>query len=213
MECTADEGCPTGYVCVDIAHGSYLTTKACVPSTFTCEEVVDVDADPRGKVIINEIGADPTQGLQGDWNADGVRSAYDDEFLEIVNTTTQPLSIAGWSISDAVGVPFTFPDGAELPALGAVLVFGGGQPAPGAFDGVQAFVADRTLALNNAGDTVTLATDRGGIVDEVIYGYEGGNGVSLVREIDGDATSELVLHAGPTTATPGTKQDGSSFGL
>ncbi len=38
-----------------------------------------------GTIIINEIFADPATDLTGDANGDGVRGAYDDEFIELVN--------------------------------------------------------------------------------------------------------------------------------
>jgi hypothetical protein len=36
VECTADDGCPAGYKCLDIARGRYLTTMACVPDGLSC---------------------------------------------------------------------------------------------------------------------------------------------------------------------------------
>jgi len=35
-QCTADDGCPAGYKCMDIASGSTKYWMACVPASFTC---------------------------------------------------------------------------------------------------------------------------------------------------------------------------------
>jgi len=37
VECTSDEGCPDGYACSDIATGSRIIGKQCLPATFRCE--------------------------------------------------------------------------------------------------------------------------------------------------------------------------------
>jgi len=36
-ECTADDGCPEGYKCMDIAFGDTLRTHRCAPVTLTCQ--------------------------------------------------------------------------------------------------------------------------------------------------------------------------------
>ena len=36
-QCTADDGCPAGYACMDVAEGSYLTTKRCAPTQLSCQ--------------------------------------------------------------------------------------------------------------------------------------------------------------------------------
>lgn len=210
-ECTADDGCPDGYKCLDIARGSWLTTMACVPASLSCDDV-DPSASTEGRVVINEVGADPSPDLTGDWNHDGVRNAVEDEFVELVNTGAEPLSLAGWTLSDGVGVRFVFPQSAAIPAHGAVLVFGGGVPAAGSFHGTLAYTSDRMLGLNNGGDTLTLADDRGSVVDAMTYGDEGGENVSLVRTVEGDPEAAFGPHPGPDTASPGTRADGTAFG-
>jgi hypothetical protein len=37
VECTSDAGCPDGYACADIATGSRITGKQCLPTNFRCE--------------------------------------------------------------------------------------------------------------------------------------------------------------------------------
>ena len=62
-------------------------------------------------LVINEYQADPADGLAGDANGDGTRSASQDEFVEVVNNGSQPLDVSGFTISDAAQVRFTIPQG------------------------------------------------------------------------------------------------------
>src|SRR5215213_966671 len=54
-----------------------------------------------GGVGINEFLADPPDGLAGDANGDGTRSASQDEFIEIINRTSAPVDIGGFTLSDS----------------------------------------------------------------------------------------------------------------
>ncbi|TDT16604.1 putative extracellular nuclease [Ilumatobacter fluminis] len=166
-------------------------------------------------VVINEIHADPEATILGDANGDGVRSSDNDEFVEIVNTGTEPVDISGWTISDAVGVRHTFGAGTTLPADCAAVVFGGGTPT-GPFGGSLVQTASSgTIGLNNGGDSVTLNDSSSGLVATVAYGAEGGNDESLTR--DPDLTGAFVGHATATGSggalfSPGTSIDGAAFG-
>ena len=94
--------------------------------TIIKDQVVDQDDTPdpmqadytftfsTGRWVINEIHADP-DAIQGDANGDGIVNVIEDEFIEIVNTTGAPVSIAGWTLSDFVGVKHTFPAGTTIP--------------------------------------------------------------------------------------------------
>jgi hypothetical protein len=86
----------------------------------------------------------------------------------------------------------------------ALVVFGGGTSSLGLCSTAN------HLGLNNTGDVVKLADTKGGIVNQMQYGSEGGNGVSLVRTTDGDANAAFVPHPG-TAYSVGAKQDGSKF--
>ena len=121
-------------------------------------------------LIINEILADPPTA--GDANADGVRDAADDEFVELVNTGTTPLCLAGWTLGDAgVAVRHVFPLGTLLPPGRALVVFGGGIPT-GRFGGaiVQWAAFNGQLSFSNAGDVLTLRDAAGAIVKQVSWG-------------------------------------------
>jgi hypothetical protein len=136
-------------------------------------------------LVINEILADPPEGDTGDANRDGERHTYDDEFVEIYNTSPDTVSLCGWQIADATGIRHTFPDSVDvfLPPDAFLTVFGGGFPT-GFPDGVSIASSGR-LALNNGGDRVALISAGGDTVDVCEYGSEGGHNESLIRVPDG----------------------------
>ena len=205
--CTTSDGCPNGYTCMDVASGGWITTRQCVPAALTCTK----PAPAVPVVIINELLADPASGDAGDANGDGTRSSQQDEFVELVNTSTFGADLSGWTLSDGVGVRYTFPDGTWLAPGAAAVVFGGGKidTLAEAHAAVQWFVA-KGLGLNNSGDDVRLVAADGSTIDWVTYGSEGGKDKSLVRATDGDPKAPYVQHAGAGWS-PGTKADGSEF--
>ncbi len=207
-ECTADDGCPSGYTCAAVRKGQSITGRACVPSDYSC----DGAAPEAVGVIINEVLADPINGPEGDANADGWYDASEDEFIEIVNATNKPVDIGGWTIADNVKVRFHFPSGVTLTAGAAAVVFGGGDiaPLPAAPDALV-FAAEDGLSLANGGDTVIVRTAEGVVVDRLVYGPEAGSDRSLNRESEGDEDAAFVPHPGDAPFSPGTAADGSPF--
>jgi beta propeller repeat protein len=174
--------------------------------------LVGFDAAAAGEVAINEILYDPPTGA--DVNGDGTANASQDEFVELVNTTAVALDISGYTLSDAVGVRHTFATGTVIPAAGAIVVFGGGAPA-GVFGGVRVAPASTSmLGLNNTGgDTVTLATATGTVIDSHAY-TAAGSDQSLVREPE--YTGAFVSHtaaadSGGAAYSPGTRTYGYGF--
>ena len=59
---------------------------------------VEFSGDANRDVLINEFLADPPDGLAGDANRDGVRDSGDDEFIELVNTTTHDIDVSAYKI-------------------------------------------------------------------------------------------------------------------
>ncbi|MGH8527175.1 MAG: lamin tail domain-containing protein, partial [Gammaproteobacteria bacterium] len=93
--------------------------------------------DPSRNVLINEVLADPPDGIAGDANHDGVRDGTHDEFVELVNgTASDVIGLGGWTIrtratgSTTETTRFTFALGTSLPAGEAIVVFGGGSFNP-----------------------------------------------------------------------------------
>ena len=215
-ECTADDGCPVGYACEKIAQGSWISAKYCVPANAerSCSAIAPPPVEEKPVVIINEVLADPPTGAaQGDANGDGVRDARSDEFVEIVNTSLVVADLSGWTVSDGVGVRFTFPAGTTLTPGGVAVVFGGGDRAAFAdFGPVPVFVAKGGLGLSNDGDSVLLADRDGERIDRMQYGRGEGDGDrSLVRATDGDPDAPFVQHGGSAPFSAGVKSDGQVF--
>jgi len=167
-------------------------------------------------VIISEIHADP-DGTLGDANGDGVVSSTQDEFVEVVNTTLDYQDISGWVIADGNSDRFTFPANTILPPHEAAVVFSGGTPT-GDFGNctLNGFVFTAgSLGLNNSGDTVTLKNDSAVTIQAVVYGSEGGDNQSLVRNPDW-TNAPMVKHT--TTASglrysPGANNSGDAYTL
>ncbi len=49
-------------------------------------------------LVINEVLADPPDGAAGDANHDGVRVGAEEEFVELVNGSTDALDLSGWTL-------------------------------------------------------------------------------------------------------------------
>jgi len=206
--CTDDSGCPEGFSCLKSAQSYYVTSKQCVPNTRSCEQGPDITGP---SVIINEVLADPPMDLPGDANGDGVRSFSDDEFVELVNVSTEDVDLSGYTISDGLRVRFTFGAGTILPAGGVAVVFGGGDVSNFVVATTGAiFACDAGFGLTNTGDSVTLADAAGDVVDQMSYGSEGGYDRSLTRAVDGDPESTFIAHP-DLEFSPGFKSNGEDF--
>jgi len=159
-------------------------------------------------VVINEILADPPAGY--DASADGVASATGDELIEIVNVGSAAVDVSGATVSDAISVRATMPDGVMIAPGDVLVVFGGavGLSLPGV-----TVVPSSGLGLNNDGDRLTFAAPGGAVLATAIYGAIGGHDQSIVRAVEGDDTSTWVLHGSvaSTPASPGLRADGEPF--
>jgi uncharacterized protein (TIGR03437 family) len=189
----------------------------------------------RVPVVFNEILADvspddpATRAVEGDANRDGVRSADDDEFVEIVNYSQTPADISGLVVADTSARRFTFPAGTFLAAGSSLVLFGGGAPPRGdpAFGGSSIFTA-ASLGLNDAGDALSLKLTVGGAEITIAsqgYGTAAGGAPpapadqSLTRSPDAapDSTGgnfDAHTHAPNAAArpfSPGTRADGTPF--
>src|SRR6185312_8562524 len=212
-----------------------------VPANFRGAGIVDavVQADTQASnagsltltgsslrdVLINEVLADPPDGIAGDANHDGTRDSGDDEFVELVNTTTRDIDISGYDLlTRGTGnsiVRHTFAAGSILSAGTAAVVFGGGNPNPTdpVFGGALVVKASaNTLSLTNTGGVVTLRDLSDVEVSTFTYGgstgLAGDRNTSLTRSPD--VTGPFTLHqtaanSGGRLFSPGTRLEGSSF--
>ena len=191
---------------------------------------VSFTGDPTRNVVINEVLADPPDGAAGDANHDGVRDGTEDEFVELVNGTTNELiNLSGWTIrTRAIGSPtettrFTFASGTSLPAGEAVVVFGGGNfnPSDSIFGCAQVVKAKTSagLSLTNGGLTILVRDATGNLITQFSYGgstgFEGDNNQSLTRSPD--VTGVFAQHTAAAGAngraySPGLRTNGIPFG-
>ena len=190
------------------------------PSKFSLT-IADDDID--NPLILNEVLTDPPKDdtatpdiVEGDANGDGTRAPFDDEFVELVNTSSSQLDVSGYSIFDNAGLKHSVPENTVLESGQAFVVFGGGSPT-GDFGGAVVQTASSgSLTLNNGGDKVTVNDNNGNTIIEFEYGgstpFDGGARQSLTR--DPDITGGFVLHTTTTAGglySPGTQIDGSTF--
>jgi hypothetical protein len=164
----------------------------------------------QAQVVINEVYYNPANGLQGDANGDGVRSASQDEFVELVNRTATVINVSSWTLADADGIFFTVPLNTNLAAHQALVVFGGGLPN-GNFGHAKVFI--KNLGLNNADNLLVLRDGNATKIDSMAYKANDGVGVSLTRNPDVTGNFEDFSQIGNGTIlfSPGLTSDLKSF--
>lgn len=210
---TDEEGNET--IQIDIASVTGAKEDGIQTITLTIE---DDDVPLQASLIFNEVLYDPSNsGLDGDANGDGTYAQSEDEFVEIINLSTQAIDLSGYTLYDdenlAVGTPnHTFPSGSIVGPGKAIVVFGGGTPA-GSFGG--AVVQTSTfgdLNLNNAGDALYLYN----VAGEELLSFDIeplSNNPNEAYTRNPDITGDFEQHSANSTLlfSPGTKIDGSSF--
>lgn len=165
-------------------------------------------------LVINEFMPDPDigVGIGFDANNDGVVHPDQDEFVEIVNTTTGAVDLAGMILADGAAFRHTF-GSFLLPSGGVFVVFGG--PSLSNFTASVAATANGTggrLELNNGGDTILLYSPATTLVDRVDYadpGIPDGNSLTRFPDVTGPFTNHFDLNA--VLGTPGRRVDGTPF--
>ena len=156
----------------------------------------------KSQVVINEIYYNPANDISGDANGDGVRSASQDEFVELVNTNQSPVDLFGWELVDADGICFTFPQNTILSPNQALVVFGGGVPKG---DFGAALVFTKNLGLNNADNFVIIRNKELQNIDSVHYKTNDAVGKSFTRspDITGDFVAHNKIGDGKMLFSPG----------
>lgn len=149
--------------------GAWLTTTALVLSNLVAPlahaaDETNTDTNLRiqaGTVVLNEILSDAF--------------AEATEYVELFNTTANPVDISSWTVANRSGVLFTFPASTTIAANGFAL-------AP---------ISD---ALTDDTDQVTLKDAANAVMDQVSYGFAAtddigpaGTDLTLARRTDGGA--------------------------
>lgn len=167
-------------------------------------------------VAIHEFLTEPDP-RRGDANGDGVYSARQDAFVEIVNTGDRRVDIGGWQLAGtgSSSVMHTFPFGTVLPPGSAIVVFGGGAP-PAGLGGAE--VQTATGAFNFADNTrrMVLYDGAGNPVDEVppdaMRSVVSGQSMTADPDADGRFRPHRSVGTDDRLFSPGTRSDGTSFG-
>lgn len=173
-------------------------------------------------LIFNEVLYDPSNvGLDGDANADGTYDQNQDEFIELVNTLSNPIDLSGFTVSDSVlasGVVttrYTFGANTTLAAGKALVLFGGGT-ATGSFGGSTVLVcpAGTLLSLQNAGEAILIKDNTGRTVISFNSDALSDNPNEAYTRNPDITGSTFVQHTTVPPGrrfSPGTKADGSNF--
>jgi len=111
-------------------------------------------------VVINEIMPSPDEGP---------------EWIEILNRTAQPISLDGWTVTDASGREGKIPD-EVLPAEGFRVLPPDKQLLPAEWVAVGNWPT-----LNNGSDRIVLKDVSGAVIDEMLYDGSPRSGRSLER--------------------------------
>ncbi len=124
---------------------------------------------PGGPVVLNEFMASNVTGITDSTGATP-------DWIELFNTSGEPVSLDGWFLSDASGVPERAPlDGLTVPANGFLLLNASGDTTRG---------GDHLgFRLNASGEDVVLS-DSEGLVDVISYGLQTSD-VAMARIPDG----------------------------
>ena len=124
--------------------------------------LLSLPAPAAANVIISEVLADPPEGPAGDANRDGQYDPHEDEFIELYNTGSRRISLAGWRLGDAGSVSdyFRFPSGTFIEPGSYVVLFGGGNPSEFT---ISVYTDDGTIGdgLTNSGESIHLINNRG----------------------------------------------------
>ena len=148
-----------------VPHKTVSTIKALFSPGHT-----HIIPKPDYPLFISEVLADPPSGLAGDANRDGQRDTYEDEFIELYNAGSEPISLAGWRLGDSSAEKnhFQFPPDAVIEPGSYVVLFGGGNPT--GFT-IPVYIDDGKIGngLTGKGEEVRLIDDIGHEIDVVLH--------------------------------------------
>jgi hypothetical protein len=138
---------------------------------FAITAPIQIALDTNGTVLLNEVLPAPAADHNGDGNVDGK-----DEFIELYNPGTQPVSLAGWQLSDNTGD--------ANPARR--FTFGSGELLKGGERRIL-WQAESWINLNVENDFVRLLRPDGSEADQVRWDEKPPRRRSLSRYPDGEA--------------------------
>lgn len=191
-DCSSDSDCPSGRIC-RLGLCALDPNQTDVPSDGVQSDVpLNCQNAVQGDLVLNEILADPPANADIDGN--GIASTTEDEFVEIVNTSTREVALSNVEI-DVNGKRFAAGHLCLGPNVARVLFGSSGLPG-----------------LTNSSGTVSLVID-GNVVQSHSYGSEAGKDSSLTLATQLDPSSPWVLHeeVWGTPYSVGTCSNGNEF--
>ncbi|RDV39657.1 lamin tail domain-containing protein [Bradymonadaceae bacterium TMQ3] len=186
------------------------TTDADLPGSpdlpHPCPEARRPEA---GLLLINELLPNVPTGPEGDANADGSRSAHDDEFVEIVNISPHTLDLEGVGVANDTSIRFTFPPHCLAAGHGAVIFAAStsGAPPP-AGEGFDTWLADSRFQLANDGGRVALYRADGQLIDEALYTNAPPRSLNRSPELSSGSFAHHTTLSEDRLFSPGTCADG-----
>jgi endonuclease/exonuclease/phosphatase family metal-dependent hydrolase len=199
-------------------YGETTSDHYPVTSRFDFGQVV-MPPGPPSPVFINEFLPHPNN------NPSTGQTDFDQQFVELVNTGSEPADLGGWKIHDAESYSgakparHVFAAGTTLAPGKAYVVYSGASAVPGGGTNVDYANGNDGLRLNrgvnvgSSGDSLYLVKPDGSVVDTHYY-RDTFMGVSYNRSPDVSVTGTWVLHnslSSGLSASPGRRVDGASF--
>jgi len=229
----------TSYVCT-LTTGLRATSSTAIPATSTAVAFTTLGVAIRSPqattgvadLLLNEVLANPgTLTANGDSNGDGTIAESQDEFVEIVNVSSDYLNLNGLKIRDYQAntfFEFTLATGDRHRALlapgKAVIVYGGASSSPSAarlvvghskvFWHLTRDTSSGSATFNNTSTDRVEVVSNGGTTTYMVgdWTVPPPDGSSYTR--NPDVTGALTDHATVTPGvnfTPGTKVGGQVF--
>ncbi len=168
-------------------------------------------------LVINEILPNPRNaaGVYLDSNQDGVTNIFDDEFIELLNTSTNHIDLSGVWISESnTNIRRHVFSSHILPPGGSIVVFGGGSLLNFSNPPAQIATGGGLSLNNNDPETVYLFSPHTTQVDQVSYLLTASHdAISIVRNPDGTGsfTNHVLATTNTRRASPGFRVNGTPF--
>ncbi len=132
----------------------------------------------KGQAQAKQIWLNEVLPAPKDWDWDGNGEANSqDEWLELFNPNARAVSLSGWSVQDASGKSYIFPEEAIIKAQGYYILYR----------------AVSNIALNNSDETIVLQRLDGSVADSLTYSKSPGSDISLCRLPSGKAWHDRCI--------------------
>ena len=132
-------------------------------------------------IVINELQTKNIKTLKNPFSRD-----YNVDWIELKNTTSTPMDISGYFLSDDIEYPtkWAFPLGANIPANGYLLVYAGWKNYDDTYPDFYKGEYNTNFKLSSLGETLILSTPEELEIDRVIF-PKMQNDISYCRLNDG----------------------------